>query len=103
MCGRKRKAGKRERNGRLQRVPAPDRDVRSLVLRQPHRRLNGFNRNDPFLESELGRFVLKHGLDRLCYDVALSYGRLAGRVFSTRGANRPILGTRPETSTRPEI
>jgi hypothetical protein len=75
--------------------------VRDLVLAQPHRQ--GHDRNDPFLESPLGRFVLKHGLDRLCYDAALTYGRLAGRVFSSRGATRPILGTRPETGSRPEM
>jgi hypothetical protein len=51
----------------------------------------------------LGRFVLKHKLDRLCYDSALAYGRLAGMVFSSRGATRPILGTRPETGSRPEM
>jgi hypothetical protein len=103
MCGRKRKPGKRERNGRHQRPPAPARDVRDLVLAQPHRRGQGQDRNDPFTESPLGRFVLKHKLDRLCYDAALAYGRLAGRVFSSRGATRPILGTRTSTGSGNEM
>jgi hypothetical protein len=101
MCGRKRKPGKREKNGRVQRAPAVSRDPRDLVLSQPHRR--GQDRNDPFLESPLGRFVLKHKLDRLCYDAALTYGRLAGRVFSSRGATRPILGMRSSMGSGKEM
>jgi hypothetical protein len=101
MCGRKRKPGKRERNGRSQRPPARERDVRDFVLSQPHRR--GQDRNDPFLESPLGRFVLKHKLDRLCYDSALGYGRLSGKVFSSRGATRPILGTRSSAGSGKEM
>jgi hypothetical protein len=101
MCGRKRKPGKREKNGRVQRAPAVSRDVRDMVLSQPHRQ--GQDRNDPFLESPLGRFVLKHKLDRLCYDSALAYGRLAGKVFSSRGATRPILGTRSSTGSGKEM
>jgi hypothetical protein len=73
--------------------------VRDTVLRQPHR--NGDV--DPFRESPLGRFVLKHELDRLCYDAALTYGRVAGRVFSSRGATKPILGTRPSTGNGKEM
>ena len=102
MCraGRKRKSCcRRERNGRRQRSPGTYQDPMAVALSQPHRRGN----RDPLLESPLGRFVLKHKLDRLCYDSALSYGRLAGRVFSTRGASRPILGTRPEAGSRPEM
>jgi hypothetical protein len=101
MCGRKRKPGKRESNGRIKRPAAASRDVRDVVLAQPHRR--GFDRNDPYAESPLGRFVLKHKLDRLCYDSALTYGRLAGKVFSSRDATRPILGTRSSVGSGKEM
>jgi hypothetical protein len=102
-AGRKRKKGRREPNGRIQRPSCPYRDVMGVALAQPHRRLNGFDRRDPLLESPLGRFVLEHKLDRLCYDGALAYGRLAGKVFSSRGATRPILGTRSSAGSGKEM
>jgi hypothetical protein len=80
-AGRRRKSGKRERNGRAQRPPVVVRDVRDVALSQPHRR----GSNDPFLESPLGRFVLCHKLDRLVYDAALGYAKLVRRIFAIRG------------------
>ena len=102
MCGRKRKPGKRERNGRPQRPPSVDRSPMAVALAAPHRR-NANDPRDPFLESVLGRFVLKHKLDMLCYDSALAYGRLACRVFSSRGATRPVLGTRSAAGSGKEM
>jgi hypothetical protein len=58
----------------------------SVVLAQPHRR----GSRDPFCESPLGRFVLRHSLDRLCYDAALSYARLVRRVFAAKGVPQPV-------------
>jgi hypothetical protein len=75
----------------------------AVALAQPHRRLNGFSPRDQLLESAVGRFVLEHKLDRLCYDAALAYGRLAGKVFSSRGATRPILGTRSSIGSGQEM
>jgi hypothetical protein len=85
-AGRRRKKGKRERNGRVQRPPAVDRDVCAVVLAQPHRR----GSRDPFCESPLGRFVLRHGLDRLTYDAALGYAHLVRRVFAAKGIPQPV-------------
>jgi hypothetical protein len=53
----------------------------SVVLAQPHRR----GSKDPFCESPLGRFVLRHGLDRLCYDIALDYAQLVRCFFAAKG------------------
>jgi hypothetical protein len=83
--GRKRKRGRREPNGRVQRPPVAVRDVRDVVLAQPHRR----GSNDPFCESPLGQFVLRHRLDRLCYDAALDFARLTRRVFASKGVPQP--------------
>lgn len=84
--GRKRKKGRRERNGRIQRPSIADRDVMSVVLAQPHRR----GSRDPLCESPLGRFVLRRGLNPICYDAALGYARLVRRVFASMGIPQPV-------------
>jgi hypothetical protein len=84
-AGRKRKKGMRERNGRVQRPPVAARDIRDVVLAQPHRH----GSLDPFCESFLGQFILHHRLDRLCYDAALSYANLVRRLFAVKGIPQP--------------
>jgi hypothetical protein len=86
--GRKRKKGTRERNGRVQRPPVAARDIRDVVFAQPHRR-GAVDPRDPFLESLLGQFILRHKLDRLTYDAALAYAILTRRVFAVRGIPQP--------------
>jgi hypothetical protein len=64
----------------------------AVALAQPHRRGN----KDPLLESPLGRFILRHGLDRLCYDNALNFAQLVRRVFAAKGVPQPVRdGHRP--------
>lgn len=68
---------RREPNGRLKRVSdlqneanaAQVREAQSVVLAQPHRRGNA----DVMCESPLGRFVLKHALERELYDAGILY------------------------------
>jgi hypothetical protein len=83
-AGRKRKKGRREPNGRLQRPALPYQDVTAVALAQPHRRGTRDPR-DPFHECPLGKFILARKLDRLSYDDALNFATLVRRVFSVRG------------------
>jgi hypothetical protein len=57
----------------------------AVVLAQPHRKGD----RDPLRESSLGQFVLRHRLDRLCYDAALDFARLTRRVFASKGVPQP--------------
>jgi hypothetical protein len=88
--GRRRKQGRRERNGRvMRRQPvAVERDIVSVAVSQPHRR-GAKDPRDPFHESVLGRFVLAHKLDRFCYDAALTYGQKSRRLYAYLGIPRP--------------
>jgi hypothetical protein len=56
----------------------------ATVLAQPHRKGQADPR-DPFHESPLGKFVLQHKLDRLCYDDALNFANLIRRFFAVKG------------------
>jgi hypothetical protein len=53
---------------------------RLQVMNQPHR--NGSN--DDLLESPLGRFVLRHKMDRATYHAGLSFGTLCRRYLSAK-------------------
>jgi hypothetical protein len=89
-AGRKRKKGKREPNGRIQRGPArPYQDVMAVALAQPHRR-NAKDAKDPFLESPLGQLVLRQDLPRIVYDTALDYAKLVRRAFAVAGIPQPV-------------
>jgi hypothetical protein len=61
----------------------------ATALAQPHRR-GSKDPRDPFLESPLGRFILWHKLDRLCYDDALNFAKLVRRVFATKGVPQAV-------------
>src|SRR5262245_33050033 len=87
-AGRKRTAGRRERNGRPQRPSAADRNPIAACLMQPHRR-NAKDPKDPFNESELGRFILRQELPRIVYDSALDYAKLVRRSFAAAGIPQP--------------
>jgi hypothetical protein len=58
----------------------------SVALSQPQRKGD----RDPLRESPLGQFVLRHDLDRLCYDAALDFARLTRRVFRNRTATGTV-------------
>jgi hypothetical protein len=61
----------------------------AVALAQPHRK-GARDPRDPYLESPLGRFVLKHKLDRLCYDTALGYAGLVRAAFASLGIPQPV-------------
>jgi hypothetical protein len=78
-CGRKKKNGLREPNGRLRRMEAAERRAtmgeRGVVLSQPQRRCAGErDALDQKLESPLGRFVIRHKLHGELYDSGVEYG-----------------------------
>jgi hypothetical protein len=56
---------------------------------QPHR-CHAKDPKDPFLESPLGRFVLRQELPRICYDIALDYAKLVRRSFAAAGIPQPV-------------
>src|SRR5262245_17430418 len=84
--GRKRKAGRREPNGRLQRPSSTYRDPMAVALAQPHRKGN----KDPLCESPLGRLIMRQELPRICFDNALNYAQLVRRLFATKGIPQPV-------------
>jgi hypothetical protein len=61
----------------------------AAVLAQPHRR-GAKDPKDPFLESPLGRFVLRQELPRTSYDTALTYASLVRRNFAVAGIPQPV-------------
>lgn len=89
-CGRRRKFGSRESNGRLQRISAAGRDANQTemvtVLRQSHR----LGSTEQLLESPIGRFVLRDRLGREYYDSALEFGCLCRHYFAALGVTRFI-------------
>jgi hypothetical protein len=89
-CGRKRKFGPREANGRLQRIKDAERrgrlGERFQVANQPHR----LGVDDPLLESPLGRFVLRHKLHRAAFDAGLAFGTLSHRYLSAKARGTDI-------------
>lgn len=94
-AGRARKAGARERNGRIQRpttvaqIEAAEAEQRrhemSVVLAQPHRRGD----EDQLCASALGRFVKAHGLRRELYDAGEQYANLKRQWLAFFGAPMP--------------
>lgn len=93
-AGRKRKEGRRETSGRLQRPTlaqiadaqksAQDAE-KIVVLAQPHRR----GSHDPLTECALGRFVLRLGLNRRLYDAGLEYATLRRKWLAAWSAPLP--------------
>ena len=85
--GRPRKPGHREPNGRIKRDAAHAKKLalgeRYQVANQPHRR-DFPNSHDELLESPLGRFVLRHSLDRALYRGGLAFGTLVRRYLSAK-------------------
>ena len=86
-AGRRRKLGPREPNGRLKRILAADRDRNVgiaemvTVLSQPHRRGD----TSQLVESPLGRFTLRHRLDRPYYDAGIEYGAMVRHFHAAKG------------------
>ena len=95
QAGRKRKAGHREPNGRLQRpttnaalnalADAARRREQAVVLNQPHRR----GEESPFAESPLGRLCLRHKLKRELYDAGMFYGSIVACWRGAKGIPMP--------------
>jgi len=87
-AGRKRKEGRREASGRLQRptlaqIAAAQKSAQDvekiIVLAQPHRR----GSHDPMTESALGRFLLRMGTDnRPLFDAGQDYAKLRAKWLS---------------------
>lgn len=106
---RKRKPGKRERNGRplrptiwelkeLQR--AREETEKQTVLAQPHRR----GERDQKAASALGRFCLQHKLEGELYQAGEEYGNLVRRwrianCIPVQGRPGPSLGIEPDDAT----
>src|ERR1700730_14475530 len=79
-CGRPKKNGIREANGRLQRGRDPTQVEKLQVLSQQHRR----GETDQRIESPLGRLTLKHKLDRAYFDAGLEYAGMVRCYYAAR-------------------
>lgn len=93
-AGRKRKDGRREASGRLQRptlaqIAAAQKSAQDVekivVLAQPHRR----GSHDPLTESALGRFVIRLGLERRLHDAGQEYATLRRKWLAAWSAPLP--------------
>lgn len=93
-AGRKRKEGRREATGRLQRptlaqIAAAQKSAQDIekvvVLAQPHRR----GSHDPLTECALGRFVLRHRLERRLHDAGQEYATLRRKWLAAWSAPLP--------------
>ena len=93
-AGRKRKEGRREASGRLQRptlaqIAAAQKSAQDVekvvVLAQPHRLGNA----DAFAECALGRFVIRLGLERRLHDAGQEYATLRRKWLAAWSAPLP--------------
>jgi hypothetical protein len=83
-CGRPRKNGHREPNGRIKRIEASERRLllgeRRQVADQPHRRGD----TSQLCGDPLGRFVLRHQLPRGLYDAATEYAGMVRCFYAAK-------------------
>lgn len=83
MVGRPRKKGKREANGRVQRVYV---NPKAQVAAQPHRiAVPKKLRETPEAESEFGRMMLNGTITRAQYEAGRRYAELAARYRAVKG------------------
>lgn len=80
MVGRKRKPGKRERNGRLKRETVSHGD-KAVVLAQPHR----LGDTDQRCESPLGRFCIRYKLNHDLLKAGRDYADIVRRWRAAKG------------------
>lgn len=86
MRGRKRKQGKRERSGRLQRGPREP----APALSQPHRR-GAKNPRDERLGYPLGRLWAKGDITELQHDAGVRFSGIVSAYLAIKGIPHPSL------------
>lgn len=97
--GRKRKAVPREKNGRIKRSIQPQRDIRMLVLSQPHRKGSSSDR----MISPVGRLIeasgyLTEGLSKEgLYDAANRFSGAYQKWQTVVGSSRPYANSAAAT------
>jgi hypothetical protein len=94
MVGRKRKQGKRERNGRIQREKSED--PRIISLTQPHRQgVPADKRHDQRAENPFGRLNLINAVPDIEYDAGIKYRDDYLRYRVTIDSPKPLRAMSP--------
>lgn len=91
MVGRKRKSGKRERNGRIQREKTPDPKI--IAFSQPHRQsVPAEKRHDQRAENPFGRLNLINAVPDLEYDAGVKFREVSVRYRAIIDSPNPSPG-----------